>query len=94
MYTKQENRHPGKFEGNESQHIATVLHDICGNGGHCEEVSTLSGGWVAKIKGKRNMFIVFEDTQGFFEYDIYYTLEDGLQAWENIALYFELEYRL
>lgn len=85
MYTKQENKQLGKFEGNQSHHIARVLHDICGNGGHDDEISFSEGyvDWYALVNGKRSVFIVHEDDNGFFTYEIY-TIEEGNSLWHGI----------
>ena len=88
MYTRSENRARGKFEGVGSEHIARVLYNLCGISGQDEETRS-NNTWYGLIKGKKHWFIVYEDNQGFFDYDLYITEEDVNQAWLNIVLYCE-----
>ena len=66
MYTI--NRHPGKFEGNASQLVAEVLHNVTLDGGYDRECGDVETTWYALINGKRHSWIVAEDSQGFVTY--------------------------
>jgi len=72
----------GKFEYCESEHVAAVLYDICGNGMHEEELSFGHDyvDWYARIIGKKNCFIVHENNAGFFCYEVY-SIDEGNSLW-------------
>ena len=91
MYTR--DRTPGKFEGNESEHIARVLYDICNNAGHDDEISfyEIIVDWYGLIKGKKYWFIVHEDNEGFFTYESY-SIEEGSSLWSGLLSEHEEHY--
>lgn len=93
MYTKQENKKLGKFEWNQSELIAQVLHNICGISGYDEEINFTEyyADWYGLIKGKKHWFIVHESNQGFFTYKIY-SIEEGGVMWKGLeSEYYEQE---
>ena len=89
MYTKRENKTLGKMEGCESELIANVLYELCGVSGYDEQVGDVQyNGWYALVRGKRYGFIVSEDSQGFFSYDVFGPDDDIESNWaliESIA---------
>ena len=72
----------GKFEGNLSEHAAEVLYNIVNNGMHEEELSFTENyvDWYARIVGKKHVFIVHEDNNGFFSYEVY-SIDEGNSLW-------------
>ena len=79
-------RHPGKFEACPSEFVARTLYEITMNGGHDEEAGDVeSTGWYALIQGKRYGFIVEENSQGFFTYEVFPMASLAIAAFEKIA---------
>jgi len=65
-------RYPGKFEGCTNQEKGEELYNISLNG--CdEELGDVPGfGWNGLIKyNSETWYIVTEDNQGFFDYEVY-----------------------
>ena len=85
MFTKNK-VHPGKFEGNESIHVAKVLYSVCNHSGAAEELdfSEYYTDWYARIDGTNHIFIVHEDNNGFFTYGAY-NIDEGESMWEGLC---------
>ena len=65
-------KHLGKYEGNESQLTAEVLHRASLDG-TIDEYGECDGpyGWNGLILGKRYGFLIHEDNYGFFSYEVH-----------------------
>ena len=85
MYTI--TKHPGKFEGNESELVAQVLYDVVGNSGTTDEYGECDGpyGWNGLILGKRYGFLVTEDNYGFFRYS-WYSRKEAKERFDKFVI--------
>jgi hypothetical protein len=78
---------PGKFEGNENEQLAELLHEASLNGELDEEIGSVDElGWYGRFIDRVDLFyyILNEDSQGFFSYEQYPDLPSMNQAWEEI----------
>lgn len=80
---------PGKFEGNLKPEIAEELYMMSLDGVDDEEGSSAYGGWhglllSTGISDAPNA-IVYEDSQGFVEYEPFDTQEQALAAWDDLV---------
>lgn len=68
-------RHPGKFEANVHEAVAEKLHQMLGEGMADEEVGDVQTFGFAALfdRGKKKSYVVYEDNQGFFEYEEFST---------------------
>lgn len=95
----------GKFEGNEDEDVAKILHDATMNGMVDEEVGDVTeyGMWSGIMRGvevidgelkdaESGGYIVQEDEYGFFSYGEYEDDEELNEEWERIlATYDEID---
>ena len=57
---------PGKYEGNRSQLVARVIDNLVGNGFADAELGDVDTfGYYAMVVGKRNTYLLSQDSQGF-----------------------------
>ena len=75
---------PGKFEGNGSRRLAKALYALAGDG-----LSTALGdvqdfGWYGLILRRAHGYIVHEDSQGFFDYTLFDTVDEAQQVWAEL----------
>lgn len=82
---------PGRYEGNGSQLMARVAHDASMDSSETVGDVTEVGWFAALVRGKRFVFIVLEDSQGFVNVTAYHkddpewsadwrTIEEGYEA--------------
>lgn len=90
MYTKE--RSPGRFEGCESQMVAKLLQDLSLDGSWLtDEIGSVDDlGWYGRIDGKKYMFLMSMDHQGFFDYQVFRP-ELGERVWQDILNMYERE---
>jgi hypothetical protein len=75
---------PGKFEGCDDQDIGERLHEITMDG-CCEDIGDVESlGWFAKVDIDNRLFIVSEDSQGFFDYTEYADEDERAEFWAGI----------
>ena len=81
MHTKVKNIHLGKFEGNESQLEAEIVHSASLDG-TCETMGdVIELGWHASlVLGNRYAWIVYEDSQGFVDVTSFNTHKEADEA--------------
>ena len=79
-------RYPGKFEGCGDDRLAELLYSIVQNGGidkecgDCQEI----GEWYGLIIQRKHAYIVSEDSQGFFDYTYFNTIDEAETKFNNI----------
>lgn len=89
--SKQENwrvkQMPGKFEGNVDEELAERLYDATLEGGCDEEIGSVHElGWYGRFIDRvgQYYYILFEDSDGFFEYFQFDSLVELNQAWAEV----------
>jgi hypothetical protein len=77
---------PGKFEGCHDKRIARVLYDIAGMSGCDEDIGSVQElGWFGLIIQRNHAYIISEDSQGFFDYTYFDSVQDAREAYNRIV---------
>ncbi len=83
MYTESKNTRPGKYEGNDSQLEAEIVHMASLEG--CSETvgDVIERGWhTSLVLGRRYGWIVYEDDLGFVDVTSFNTPEEATRGFE------------
>jgi hypothetical protein len=87
------NRHPGKFEACEDQDLGEALYQLVNDGGCDDELGDVQDfGWYGLVlpdDAGNAGYILFEDNNGFFEYQGPYTALEVNDLWRDLQAQYQ-----